>query len=309
MGTPDFAAVILEKIITSGHEVIGVVTQPDKEKGRGRTISFSPVKEMAIKYGCTVYQPVKVRDESFLQTVKELAPEAIIVAAFGQILPKTLLDMPPYGCINVHASLLPKYRGAAPIQYSILEGEEETGITIMYMDDGIDTGDMILQARTPISPDETGGSLYEKLAVIGADLLIEALEKIKNNTAERIHQNNEQSTYVKMITKEMGKLDFTWPAIKLERWIRGMDPWPSAYTFLDGKTLKIWKAEVEEYQDKENKPAKPGEVVEVRKDAIAVMTGEGILVIKELQLEGKKRMPCGAFLLGYPITVGTVLGS
>lgn len=309
MGTPDFAAVILEKIITSGHEVIGVVTQPDKEKGRGRTISFSPVKELAIKYGCTVYQPVKVRDESFLQTVKELAPEAIIVAAFGQILPKTLLDMPPYGCINVHASLLPKYRGAAPIQYSILEGEEETGITIMYMDDGIDTGDMILQARTPISPDETGGSLYEKLAVIGADLLIEALEKIKNNTAERIHQNNEQSTYVKMITKEMGKLDFTWPAIKLERWIRGMDPWPSAYTFLDGKTLKIWKAEVEEYQDKENKPAKPGEVVEVRKDAIAVMTGEGILVIKELQLEGKKRMPCGAFLLGYPITVGTVLGS
>lgn len=309
MGTPDFAAVILEKIITSGHEVIGVVTQPDKEKGRGRTISFSPVKEMAIKYGCTVYQPVKVRDESFLQTVKELAPEAIIVAAFGQILPKTLLDMPPYGCINVHASLLPKYRGAAPIQYSILEGEEETGITIMYMDDGIDTGDMILQARTPISPDETGGSLYEKLAVIGADLLIEALEKIKNNTAERIHQNNEQSTYVKMITKEMGKLDFTWPAIKLERWIRGMDPWPSAYTYLDGKTLKIWKAEVEEYQDEENKPAKPGEVVEIRKDAIAVMTGEGILVIKELQLEGKKRMPCGAFLLGYPITVGTVLGS
>jgi methionyl-tRNA formyltransferase len=309
MGTPDFAAVILEKIITSGHEVIGVVTQPDKEKGRGRTISFSPVKELAIKYGCTVYQPVKVRDESFLQTVKELAPEAIIVAAFGQILPKTLLDMPPYGCINVHASLLPKYRGAAPIQYSILEGEEETGITIMYMDDGIDTGDMILQARTPISPDETGGSLYEKLAVIGADLLIEALEKIKNNTAERIHQNNEQSTYVKMITKEMGKLDFTWPAIKLERWIRGMDPWPSAYTYLDGKTLKIWKAEVEEYQDEENKPAKPGEVVEIRKDAIAVMTGEGILVIKELQLEGKKRMPCGAFLLGYPITVGTVLGS
>lgn len=309
MGTPDFAAVILEKIITSGHEVIGVVTQPDKEKGRGRTISFSPVKELAIKYGCTVYQPVKVRDESFLQTVKELAPEAIIVAAFGQILPKTLLDMPPYGCINVHASLLPKYRGAAPIQYSILEGEEETGITIMYMDDGIDTGDMILQARTPISPDETGGSLYEKLAVIGADLLIEALEKIKNNTAERIHQNNEQSTYVKMITKEMGKLDFTWPAIKLERWIRGMDPWPSAYTYLDGKTLKIWKAEVEEYQDEENKPAKPGEVVEIRKDAIAVMTGEGILVIKGLQLEGKKRMPCGAFLLGYPITVGTVLGS
>lgn len=309
MGTPDFAAVILEKIITSGHEVIGVVTQPDKEKGRGRTISFSPVKELAIKYGCTVYQPVKVRDESFLQTVKELAPEAIIVAAFGQILPKTLLDMPPYGCINVHASLLPKYRGAAPIQYSILEGEEETGITIMYMDDGIDTGDMILQARTPISPDETGGSLYEKLAVIGADLLIEALEKIKNNTAERIHQNNEQSTYVKMITKEMGKLDFTWPAIKLERWIRGMDPWPSAYTYLDGKTLKIWKAEVEEYQDEENKPAKPGEVVEIRKDAIAVMTGEGILVIKELQLEGKKRMPCGAFLLGYPITFGTVLGS
>jgi methionyl-tRNA formyltransferase len=318
MGTPDFAACTLEKIIQSGHEVIGVVTQPDKQKGRGQAMSFPPVKELALKYGLTIYQPNKVKEAEFLQTMQDLAPEVIIVAAFGQLLPKALLDIPPYGCINVHASLLPKYRGAAPIQYSILEGEKETGITIMYMDVGLDTGDMILQAKTPITPEETGGSLHDKLAVIGADLLIEALKKIQDGTAVREPQDNEKATHVRMLDKEMGKLDFNHPAVKLERLIRGLNPWPSAYTFLDGKTLKLWQAAVEQVLPTEisanpletagTASANPGEVIEIRKDSFVVMTGEGTLVIKELQLEGKKRMSVDAFLRGYSLPVGTKLG-
>jgi len=304
MGTPDFAATILQDLLQTEHELLGVVTQPDKQKGRGHEVSYSPVKEMALQHGLTVYQPAKVKEEAFLQTVRELAPEVIIVAAFGQILPKAFLDIPCNGCINVHASLLPKYRGAAPIQYSILDGEEETGITIMHMDVGIDTGDIILQAKLTIEPEETGGSLFDKLAVLGGRLLIEALEKIKNKTAERIPQNSEKATYVKMISKEMGKIDFIQPAIQIERLIRGLNPWPTAYTFLEGKTLKLWKAEVKQ----ESYDAVPGEVVALNKDSIAVKTGEGILIIKELQLEGKKRMPADAFLRGCGVQIGTKLG-
>jgi methionyl-tRNA formyltransferase len=304
MGTPDFAATILERIIQAGHEVIGVVTQPDKQKGRGHEISFSPVKELAIKQGLRIYQPVKVKDALFLKDMEELKPEIILVAAFGQILPKAFLDIPPYGCINVHASLLPKYRGAAPIQYSILDGEPETGITIMHMDVGIDTGDIILQKAIPITKEETGGSLFDKLALLGGELLLEAMELLENNTAPRIAQDNDKATHVKVIDKEMGRIDFMQPAVKLERLIRGLNPWPSAYTKLDGKTLKLWKAEVVPG----NITAEPGEVVAVGKDSISVMTGEGILVIKELQLEGKKRMAVDAFLRGYPIAAGDKLG-
>jgi len=304
MGTPDFAATILQDLLQTEHEILGVVTQPDKQKGRGHELSYSPVKELALQHGLTVYQPTKVKEEAFLQMVRELAPEVIVVAAFGQILPKVFLDIPCNGCINVHASLLPKYRGAAPIQYSILDGEEETGITIMHMDVGIDTGDIILQAKLSIEPEETGGSLFNKLAVLGGGLLIEALEKIKNKTAERIPQDNEKASYVKMISKEMGKIDFIQPAIQIERLIRGLNPWPTAYTFLEGKTLKLWKAEVKQ----ESYDAVPGEVVALNKDSIAVKTGEGILIIKELQLEGKKRMPADAFLRGCGIQIGTKLG-
>ncbi len=308
MGTPDFAATILEKLIQSKHEIIGVVTQPDKQKGRGREISFSPVKELALKHGLTVYQPVKAKEEDFLSIVKDLSPEVIVVAAFGQILPKILLDIPKKGCINVHASLLPKYRGAAPIQYSIIDGEEETGITIMHMDVGIDTGDMILQVKLPIAKEETGGSLFDKMALLGGDAIIEALQKIEDNIALRIPQDNDKATYVKMISKEMGKIDFAQPAEKIERLVRGLNPWPSAYTWLEGKTLKLWKTDVEEDKaDYAN--CLPGEVVEVRRDSLAVKTGKGILVIRELQLEGKKRMAAEAFLRGYPILVGTKLGS
>ena len=304
MGTPDFAASILKKIIEAGHEIIAVVTQPDKEKGRGKEMSFPPVKELALEYGLTVYQPAKVRNPEFIQLVREMAPEAIIVAAFGQLLPKELLDIPPYGCINVHASLLPKYRGAAPIQYAIINGEEETGVTIMYMDVKLDTGDMILKRNIPIAKEETGGSLHNKLAELGADLMVEALDQIAAGTAERIPQKDSEATHVRMLDKDMGNINFTVSAIEIERLIRGLNPWPSAYTRLDHKTLKLWRAEVEELTFE----AEPGTVVETRKDAIVVATGEKALVIRELQLEGKKRMTADAFLRGYPIPVGTKLG-
>ena len=308
MGTPDFAATILEGLINSGHDIIGVVTQPDKKKGRGQEISCSPVKELAARHGLTIYQPVKVKEQDFLDLMRELKPDAIIVAAFGQILPKALLDIPEYGCINVHASLLPKYRGAAPIQYAILDGEKETGVSIMYMDDGIDTGDIILQERLVIEPDETGGSLFDKMAALGARVLLVAMEQIEKGTATRTKQDHEQASYVKMMTKEMGHVDFSLPAVKIERMIRGLNPWPSAYTFLDGKTLKLWKAEVEEADNADTDSRKPGEIVEIRKDGLVVNTGEGRLVIKELQLEGKKRMTADAFLRGYQLTAGVILG-
>lgn len=311
MGTPDFAATILEELIRAGHEVLAVVTQPDKQKGRGQAVSFTPVKELALKHGLPVYQPIKVKEESFLETLRQLQPEVILVAAFGQILPKVLLDLPKYGCINVHASLLPKYRGAAPIQYSILEGEEETGITIMYMGVGIDTGDMIMQDKLTITPEDTGGSLHDKLAVLGADLLMRALVDIEAGTATRTPQDASKATHVKMIDKEMGKIDFTLPAIRIERLIRGLNPWPSAFTSLQGKSLKIWQARVgavELTESHEYRLAQPGEVTQILKDGLVVKTGEGALVVTELQLEGKKRMPADAFLRGYPITVGTKLG-
>jgi methionyl-tRNA formyltransferase len=305
MGTPDFAAVTLEKLIKSEHELLGVVTQPDKQKGRGRELSISPVKELALKHGIPVFQPNKVREAEFIDLVKAMAPEVIVVAAFGQILPKTFLDIPFYGCINVHGSLLPKYRGAAPIQYSIIDGENETGITIMYMDIGIDTGDMILQEKLTIADNETGGSLFDKMAYLGADLLLKALEQLEAGTAVRIPQDNEQATYVKILNKDMGLLDFNQPAVKLERLIRGLNPWPSAYTYLDGKTLKLWQADVESLPDSS---ALPGQIIELRKDSLVIATGDGALVIKELQLEGKKRMTADAFLRGYSLAIGTFLG-
>lgn len=304
MGTPDLAACVLKRIIEDGHEVIGVVTQPDKQKGRGKAMSCPPVKEMAISYHLNVYQPIKVREAQYIEMIRKMNPEVIVVAAFGQILPKELLEIPKYGCINVHTSLLPKYRGAAPIQYCIINGEKETGVTIMHMDTSIDTGDIILQEKIKLSEKETGGSLHDKLAVLGADLLVKVLHQLENGTADRIKQEEDKATYVKVIQKEMGKIDFTRPAVEIERLIRGLNPWPSAYTSLEGKTLKLWSADVEASDHK----AEPGEVIEVRKDAIAVMTGEGLLVLRELQLEGKKRMPADAFLRGYQLKVGTKLG-
>ena len=304
MGTPDFSASILKKIIQAGHEVLAVVTQPDKEKGRGKEMSFPPVKELALEYGLTVYQPVKVRNPEFVQLVRDMEPEVIVVAAFGQLLPKELLEIPPYGCINVHASLLPKYRGAAPIQYAIINGEAETGVTIMYMDVKLDTGDMILKRSIPIAKEETGGSLHNKLADLGAELMVEVLEQLKNGSSVRTPQEDSEATLVKILDKNMGNINFSASAIAIERLIRGLNPWPTAFTKLDGKTLKLWRAEVEELEFS----AEPGEVLQVRRDALVVATGEKALVIKELQLEGKKRMTAEAFLRGYPVPVGKKLG-
>lgn len=303
MGTPDFAVPTLEALI-GRHEVVAVVTQPDKRKGRGKAMAFPPVKEKALEHNIPVYQPVKVREEEFIDTLRELAPEVIVVAAFGQILPESILNMPKYGCINVHASLLPKYRGAAPIQWSVIDGEKETGVTIMYMEKGLDTGDMIDSVVVPIDAKETGESLHDKLAAAGGPLLLEALDKLEAGTAVRTPQNDAESCYAKMLTKELGKIDWKKDAASIERLIRGLNSWPSAYTSFLGKTLKIWDADVED----KNTDAQPGTVVEVTADAIYVQTGEGLLKINEVQMQGKKRMPVKAFLLGHKVEEGTLLG-
>lgn len=305
MGTPDFAVPALAALAESGYEVAGVVTQPDKPKGRSKTLVPTPVKEEALKHGIPVYQPKKVREPEFVETLKEIGPDIIIVAAFGQIIPKEILDMPEFGCINIHASLLPKYRGAAPIQQAVINGDKEAGVTIMKMGIGLDTGDMISQASVPLAEDETGGSLFDRLADLGADLLVKTLPSIFDRTAVYEPQPEESPTpYVGMITKQMGLLDFHKDAEELERLIRGMDPWPSAYTFLNGKSLKVWKAAVEQ---KVSGSEEPGTIVNTDKEGIHVACGQDRLVLKEIQLEGKKRMDAAAFLRGYPIETGTML--
>lgn len=305
MGTPDFAAVTLESLIAAGHDIAAVVTQPDKPKGRGKAMTYSPVKELAIKENIKVLQPVRIKnDEEFFEELKQIDPECIVVAAFGQILPKHILDYPKYGCINVHGSLLPKYRGAAPIQWMVINGEEEAGVTIMHMDVGSDTGDMIIKDQIKLDKKETGGSLHDKLAVLGGNLIVKALDMIEQGVAPRQAQDENEFTYVGMLKKEDGHIDFTKSAVAIERLIRGLNPWPSAYTKMDGKTLKLWEADVLEG----TKQGECGEIIEVTKDAIIIQTGDGLLAVKELQLEGKKRMPVSAFLLGYSVAVGTKLG-
>ena len=286
MGTPDFSVNALENIVKAGHDVVGVITQPDKPKGRGGKMQYTPVKEKALELGLDVYQPQRVKETEFIEKLKEMNPDAIVVIAFGQILPKAILDMPKYGCINVHASLLPKYRGAAPIQWSVIDGEKETGVTTMYMNEGLDTGDIIDKVVVPIDKKETGGSLFDKLAIEGGKLILKTLIELENGTAVRTPQDDSKSNYAGMINKQLGKIDFNKSANEIERLIRGLNPWPSAYTKMDGKTLKIWDADVD---DSENDSA-PGTITEVGKDFIRVATGKGSLKILELQLEGKKRM-------------------
>jgi len=303
MGTPDFAVGTLEAIIEAGHEVLLVVTQPDKPKGRSGALQFTPVKECAVAHGIEVFQPTKIRLEENVEFLRKYDADIFVVAAFGQILPKSILDMPKHGCINVHASLLPKYRGAAPIQWAVINGDPVTGVTIQQMDIGVDTGDIIVTKELAISADETGGGLFDKLAVVGAEACLEAMEQIANGTATRTPQNHEEATHVSMISKEFGIIDWNKSAVEIERLIRGLNPWPSAYTKLDGKTFKIWKAEVVEA----NENAQPGTIVAVEKNALKVQTGEGVLSLLEVQIEGKKRMDAGSFLRGYTVEVGTKL--
>ena len=303
MGTPDFAVNPLHALAEAGYEVAGVVTQPDKPKGRGKTMLPTPVKEEAMKHGFPVFQPAKVRDPEFQEVLKGLEPDIIVVAAFGQIIPKSILELPKYGCINIHASLLPKYRGAAPIQQAVIDGEKESGVTIMRMGTGLDTGDMISKIVVPLAADETGGSLFDKLAEAGAKLLIETLPHIFDGTAVYEKQPEESPTpYAGMITKQMGLMDFSKSAVELERLVRGLNPWPSAFTFYNGKTLKVWESFVAE--DDDLNQAEPGIVVKTDKKGIYVACGEGVLVLSQVQLEGKKRMDADAFLRGCHIEAG-----
>lgn len=304
MGTPDFSVPTLQELINSEHEVVAVVTQPDKPKGRGNKVLFTPIKEVAINNNINVYQPKKLREEDFINEMKLINPDVIVVIAFGQILPKSVLNIPKYGCINVHASLLPKYRGAGPIQWSIINGESITGITTMHMDVGLDTGDMIFKEEVVIEDNDTGGLLHDKLSVVGAKLLIKTLEEVQNNTAPREKQNDHQSTYAPMLEKSMGNIDWEKEASIIELLIRGLNPWPSAYTYLGNKILKIWSATV--IEDKYN--GNPGEIVDITKEGFIVKCGKHNLLINEIQLQGKKRMSSDAFLRGHSLTKGETLG-
>jgi len=311
MGTPDFSVPTLEELIKNDYEVVGVVTQPDKPKGRGKTITTlpTPVKVCANKYDIPVYQPKKIKDEEFIENVlKKLDFDVIVVVAFGQILSSEILNMPKYGCINVHSSLLPKYRGAAPIQWAIINGESKTGVTTMYMDEGLDTGDILLQSEIDIKDDETGESLHDKLADLGAKLLITTLTKLQNEGITRTKQDESMASYVGMLNKKHGKLDFDKSAIELERLIRGVTPWPSAYTTYNGKMLKIWKARVidKEYDKKDS--FVNGQIVDITDESIIIKTQKGYLECLEVQLEGKKRMAVDGFLRGNKIDIGTIFG-
>ena len=304
MGTPDFAVGALEALVEAGHEVAAVVTQPDKPKGRGKEMQQTPVKVCALKHNIEVFQPAKIKTPEAVEVLRGYSADLFVVAAFGQILSKEILDMPKYGCVNIHASLLPKYRGAAPIQWAILDGEKETGVTIMQMNEGLDTGDMLTKVIVPIEDNDTGESLFDKLAEAGAKLLVETIPQIEAGTLTPEPQEDSLSTYAKMIKKEMGLIDWKKEAVVLERLVRGMNSWPSAYTHFNGKTLKIWEAAVETSKS----TAEPGTVVEVTRNSIKVQTGQDLLVLKQVQLEGKKRMDVAAFLLGYKVETGIVLG-
>ena len=301
MGTPDFAVGVLAALADAGYEMAGVVTQPDRPRGRKKEILPGPVKEEALRRGIPVLQPVRVRRPEAVEEIRALKPDLIVVAAFGQIIPKEILGMPRYGCLNVHASLLPAYRGAAPIQHAILDGCAETGVTIMRMNEGLDTGDIISQCRVPITEETTGGSLFEELAAAGAKLLIETIPHVAAGTAVYKKQPAESTTpYAALISKESGEIDWSADAESIERKVRGMNPWPSAWTHLDGHILKIWKAHVEKHGEK-GPEEEIGRIVRQDAKGLYIRTGSGILVPEELQLEGRKRMRASDFLRGYTI--------
>lgn len=309
MGTPDFAVETLRTLIQSEHEVIGVVTQPDKPKGRSGKMQFSPVKEVALENNIQVYQPQKVKDEAFLFQIRQMCPDVIVVVAFGQILSKEILEIPKYGCLNVHASLLPKLRGAAPIQWSVIQGDKESGVTIMQMDEGLDTGDMLLVEKYTLDEKETGGSLFDKLAKLGGPMILKVLKAAEEGALKPVPQNDAEHTYAKMLTKATGQIDFSRSAVEIERLIRGLNPWPSAYCYLDGKMLKIWEADVLKDVEQDTTDSEAGTIIEVGKDNFIIKTGDGFLKILSVQLEGKKRMDTSAFLRGYSLQSGTLLKS
>lgn len=300
MGTPDFAVPCLERILADGHEVAGVFTQPDKPVGRHAVLTPPPVKELALRHGLTVYQPAKMRDGTALALLRELRPECVVVVAYGRILPQELLDVPPLGCINIHGSLLPRYRGAAPIQWSVINGEKITGVTSMYMDAGMDTGDLIGTIETPIGEEETAGELFERLAPLGAELLSRTLAMVAAGTAPRTPQDHSASTKAPMLEKEMGNIDFSLPAKVLHDHIRGMNPWPGCRCTAGGKVLKVHESRLAEGR------GKPGELLSL--EPVVVACGEGSLMLVTVQPEGKARMDADAWIRGARLQKGDLLG-
>lgn len=301
-GTPSFAIPTLRRLLEGPDEVVGVVTQPDREKGRGRKIVISPVKELALQRGLTLFQPEKVKEEAFQKAVKGLQPDLFVVVAYGQILPKPVLNIPKYGAVNVHASLLPGYRGAAPIAWAILRGEKVTGVTTMVMDEGMDTGDILLQKEVPIGDEETCEMLHDRLAPLGAQLLSKTLEKMKAGVIRAIPQDHSKATDAPLLKKEDGYIDWKKEAREIDRQVRAFNPWPGAFTKWDGRLLKIYRGERRE----RTAAGKTGAVVWVGSDFIEVEAGKDSYLIKEVQLEGRKRMTIREFLSGHSISVGTV---
>ena len=308
MGTPEFAVAPLKSIIKAGHKVTMVVTQPDKPKGRSGKLVPTPVKQAAMEYGIEVIQPEKVRDEEIVKRIKKQKPDVIVVAAYGQILPESILEIPPLGCINIHASLLPRYRGAAPIERAILDGEDKTGVTIMYMEKGLDTGDMIDSREVEITSTDTGESLHEKLSVCGAGLIIGTLDMLEAGIAKRVKQDDSLSNYAHMLTKEMGRIDFNAPADYIDRQVRALIVWPGAYTTLNGKSIKLLSVRAVNPDSEAFNNAKPGEIIEVTKKNFTIRCGEGAITVLKLLPEGKKAMDAVAYLNGNKLEPGIIVG-
>lgn len=303
MGTPEFAVPCLKALIDK-HEVTAVISQPDKPKGRGKKLMPTPVKEEALKHDIPVFQPEKIKDESFIKTLSEIEADIFVVAAYGQILPEAVLKMPKYGCINVHGSLLPEYRGAAPIQQAIIDGKDVTGITIMYMEKGLDSGDMLLKCQIPITPEDTYGTLHDKMKDAGAKLLLEALDKIENGEVVPEKQDSSLATYAHRIEKSMGHIDWNNSGRKIINLIRGLNPAPGAYTLYNEDTIKLWKA-VEVNSDYNGIP---GEIVDVDpKRGFTVKTGDGAILIEEMQAKGGKKMSSADYLRGHSLEKGIIL--
>ena len=304
MGTPDFAVASLRRLVEDGHEICGVLTQPDKPKNRGHKLAPTPVKEYALTKSLAVYQPVTLRNTEGLELVRSLNPELIAVAAYGKLLPEDILNVPPLGSINVHSSLLPKYRGAAPINWAILNGEDETGVTIQYMAEGVDTGDILAQAKTPIDLNENAAQLYDRLAQMGAELLVETVKELEAGTAKPVPQDHSQASHASMLSREQSPMDWGRTARQLHDQVRGLYPWPSATAVLDGVRCKVLRTALS--GEATNKAS--GTVLQADKKGLRVACGDGaVLDILELQPDGKKAMAASAFLLGHPIPTGTVL--
>jgi len=300
MGTPEVAAVSLARLLEGSDPVVGVVTQPDRAAGRGQTVMPSPVRNVAERQGIAVLTPEKMRDAAFLSILNHWAPQLIVVVAYGRILPRQILELPPLGCLNVHYSLLPAYRGAAPVAWAIINGEEKSGVTTMQLVEKMDAGPIFLQREIPLASDETTGSLQTKLAPLGAALLMETIAKLKAGSLTPRAQNEREATYAPMLKKEDGLIDWRLAAVAIERRVRGLSPWPSAYTQLDGKLLKIHRATVITGETR----ATPGEVVRADRAALWIATGEAVLSLDEVQLENKKRLPAADFLRGAKVEKG-----